>query len=123
MIEKEFLEKLKRHNPFRPWENLEHQLQYKKKVFYGYNSQMFPAVHFHIFAYGDSIFIPMPMRYWAKKKYHFKKDNAKSIKLYNLKYRYMKVDPVCGYSGLRVWSFLNKPRFKRPRLVFKIIDK
>lgn len=123
-ISKDFLEKLKTHNPFRTWGNLTHDLTYKKKVHEGFVSRM-GKIAWHRLEYGDSVFMPMPRKFWKKFRKRFKekgteRDVVRAKRLYGLKYRWSTKDPVCELEGLRVWCFTHRPIFKRPRLVFRI---
>lgn len=109
----EFINKVKRYNPFRTWGNLNHKVDDKKPLDY----ITMNAIRFHQMQYGDSIFVPMPRKYWSKAMWKIK-GNTALIEQYALKMRWYRIDPVCGFTGLRIWCFLNKPVFKRPKMAF-----
>jgi len=117
----ELTEKLSKINPFRRWEMLSRDIKHSKKPAFTAYSDSFNNIMPHLMEYGDSVFINMTRKYWLK----FKKRRAQMkpiVAQYNLKYKWFKVDPVCGLEGLRVWCFRRALKIKRPRGFFKIND-
>lgn len=122
MVDDAFIEKLKKHNPFKDWDNLKRPISFSKVGNIGYHHNVrtyFNRIPFHLMDFGDSIFIPMVSKYWKlyRRRHWVQMDRHEK---YCIKAKWFNKDPVCGFSGMRVWCFNRKLKIKRPSHSFRI---
>lgn len=109
MISDELKDKLKVHNPFLEWKNLDRKLKFsEERALIEYSRFSIP---YHNMSYGDSIFVPMPRKFWKKIKYEF-------IHNKNIRVKFLKRDNKYNWGGMRVWNFNRIVPIRRPRMSF-----
>lgn len=106
-------ERLREINPYYRWKELDMELATSKQArMYVYN-RLFAAIPFERMKFGDSVFIPLPPRYWHKIKWVTRKDPT-------IRILYEKEPNKFG--GIRVWRWtVSEPKLHRPRRRFKLV--